>query len=308
MAGLVDSESVYSRSGPQPLTSCRASGLCPHLGAHDGDALRLMYAQTVLRAAVVGRAPRRAGRELPSIFVVMVVLSGSGSIRHVADTRPNRNSPRSWRPEVVSSFNASDLVPYSLLPRASTIAGQVEGDQPALRVPYVSADPTAGLPAEGATISDALPVLDEVVVNTKKIAALVRVGRESVMAGAPISTLFDSFTRTLTRSASTAFLSNAAVSGPSTDLLNLTGVVTATALPSTGNADPLVDAIATIQGNDGMPTTIISSPSAWAAVRKLKATTSATDRSSVTEVATGRPASGCSAARCGLQTRCPRTS
>ena len=95
------------------------------------------------------------------------------------------NSPNSSKAFAldVPGFPPTDIVPDALILGTSTKAGVVEGDQPAVRVPYVDLTDDAGFVAEGAVITEADPDKSEVVIQTGKGAVLVRVSREVMAQG-----------------------------------------------------------------------------------------------------------------------------
>jgi hypothetical protein len=86
----------------------------------------------------------------------------------------------SWSPDLISSFDADDLVPEALILRTGSLAGFVDGDAPSVRVPYVPTDAAASVTAEGATMTAVDPDLDEIVVQTDKVTQLVKVSREQI--------------------------------------------------------------------------------------------------------------------------------
>ena len=63
------------------------------------------------------------------------------------------STAKAWAPDIVT-FPAADVVPDLLLLQCSTVAGAIQGDEPALRVPYID-DDTATFVAEGAEIDRA---------------------------------------------------------------------------------------------------------------------------------------------------------
>ncbi|WP_127783256.1 phage major capsid protein [Rhodococcus sp. X156] len=186
-----------------------------------------------------------------------------------------RTSSPAWSMDV-RGFPAVDVVPDALILQASTVAGAVEGDDVAVRVPYAN-DATAQFVAEGADIAEADPELAEVVVMTGKVAQLVRVSREQ-LAQADASTLLTaSLSRAVTRAANAAFISQAAPTSPAVTppagLLNVAGITNGGAVAS--NLDTLVDAIAGIEADYGTATHIVCDPTAWASLSKLKSQTGA---------------------------------
>lgn len=180
-------------------------------------------------------------------------------------TQTTPTSPAAWRPDV-TEYLPGDVIPTALILTHATVAGSIEGDEPAVRVPFVADDGTAAIVAEGAEIADGNQDFDEAVVQTVKVAQLGKYSFETLQQPEAARLVEESLQRSVTRKANRAFLANA--SGPS-GLLNTAGIINAGAIE--GNLDALVDAFATIEGNDGTATNIIASPDAWASVSKLKA-------------------------------------
>ncbi|NNM45139.1 phage major capsid protein [Knoellia koreensis] len=174
----------------------------------------------------------------------------------------------------VKGFPAAEILPEALIITSSTKAGFVDGDEPAVRVPFVDFDDDAAFVPEGAAITEADPDMSEVVVNTGKVAVLARVSREQWETGDAADILSSSVQRALLRKANGAFLAQPAPVAPAVTppagLLNLA--------PTDGGAiaadlDELADAVATIEGANGAATNIIAAPDAWAALSKLKTQT-----------------------------------
>ena len=180
-------------------------------------------------------------------------------------TKTTPNSPAAWRPDV-TSYLPSDVVPDALIVQTATIVGRIEGDEPAVRIPYAADDGVAGFVAEGTEIPDAAQGFDEVVVTTNKVAALGKYSAETLAQPEAARLIVDSLSQLITSKANIAYLFNA--SAP-TGLLG-----SATAGGALGNnLDAVVDAIAAIEDDGGQATHVIASPSAWASVSKLKQAT-----------------------------------
>jgi len=179
-------------------------------------------------------------------------------------------SPHAWSPDV-TGFLPGDVVPDAIILAASTIAGTVEGDEPAVRIPFVADDGDAGFVAEGAEIPDTDPDLDETVVLTGKVAKLSRFSREQLEQPNAAKLIVDSMSRSVTRKGNRAFLANPAGGPGPVGLLNagITEIVT----PIEANLDLITEAIAMIETADGTATQIIASPAAWADLSRLKKST-----------------------------------
>ncbi|MEO4038411.1 phage major capsid protein [Micrococcaceae bacterium Sec6.3] len=165
------------------------------------------------------------------------------------------------------TFMAADVMPDALLFELTTVAGNVEGDAPAVRVPYVKADPTVGFVAEGALIPEADPTLDELVIRTDKIAVLTRTSNEATRNTPGSSSILS---RSLTRAVTVK--GNAALLGSVADPIGLANVTGATNGGELGtNLDALEDVIGQIEAAGGTPTHVVAHPLLWSKVRAMKA-------------------------------------
>lgn len=173
----------------------------------------------------------------------------------------------------VRGFSPADVLPEALIVTTSSLAATIEGDEPAVRVPFIDMDDDAAFVPEGEDIDEADPDHSEVVVHTGKVAVLAKISREQYFQGDAANLLSTSVRRAILRKANSAFLSQPAPSAPATTppagLLNQ-GVTDGGAISA--NLDALSDALMTIEEADGVSTNIISSPSAWASLSKLKTT------------------------------------
>lgn len=175
-----------------------------------------------------------------------------------------------WRPDI-NSFAPADVIPDALILETSLVVGSIEGDAPSVRVAYID-DAAATFVAEASPIPEAEPDLAECVVYTGKISQLIRVSREQYYQNGTADQLSMSVGRALVRKADEAFISQVAptppATGPAAGLLNISDIIEGDSVGD--DLDPLVDLIATLQGNDGMPSHIVVAPTTWAALRKLK--------------------------------------
>ncbi|MGP4054285.1 phage major capsid protein [Mycobacterium sp. 4D054] len=179
-------------------------------------------------------------------------------------------SPKAWAPDL-TAFVPADVVPDALILNTATVVGQIEGDEPAIRVPFVSDDGVVGFVAEGAEIPDANQEFDEVVVLTGKVAALGKYSYETLQQEQAARMVVDSLSRSVVTKANAAYLGNA-VDGPGpVGLLNAAGIVDGGAVA--GDLDAVVDAVAGIEADGGTATHIIAAPDAWASLSKLKRAT-----------------------------------
>lgn len=87
-------------------------------------------------------------------------------------------SAKAWSPDL-QYFAAEDAVPTAAILQATTIAGSIEGDEPAVRVPWID-DASAVVVPEGGDIPEADPRLAETTIYTSKTAQMVRLSREQL--------------------------------------------------------------------------------------------------------------------------------
>lgn len=174
------------------------------------------------------------------------------------------SGPRGLFPD--RTFVAREFLPEAVIFQVTSNAGAIEGDVPAVRVPYVATDAPAGFVAEGAPISATDPTLAEVVVNTGKIAVLTRISREAASYQEASALLTTSVQRAVITKANTALLTNA--SAP-TGLLNVAGIVDGGTLDS-DNLDAISDAITQVEVNGGQATHIVCDPSSFGVLRAMK--------------------------------------
>lgn len=164
------------------------------------------------------------------------------------------------------TFVARDVVPDALIYSLATVAGNVEGDEPALRVPYVTEDPDVGFVPEGAEIDVDNPELDEILIQTGKLAVITKMSNEAARYADAANIVADSLSRAVTVKANTALLGNTA--NP-TGLLNVAGIHDGGTLAG-GNLDALADALTAVEVAGGTATHITMDPASWGVLRTLK--------------------------------------
>jgi HK97 family phage major capsid protein len=178
-------------------------------------------------------------------------------------THTTSTAAGAWRPDVYT-FAPADVVPDALILQCSTVSGDVEGDEPVLRVAYVD-DDQAQFTAEGDPIPEGESVLAEVLVHTAKVTQLVWLSNEQYGQTNTAAQLSALVSRAVTRRANLAFVAEAAPVGPAVapvaGLVNVADVVEGDDV--SGSLDPLVDLIA-------VPSHIWVDPLGWAELRKLK--------------------------------------
>lgn len=181
-------------------------------------------------------------------------------------TTPTTTYP--WRPDS-TFFAANEVVPDALIMQTSTIAGSVDGDQPAVRVAYVDDAESADYFAENAEITEDDPTLNEVVVRTKKLARLVNLSSEQFRQDMTAQQVSESVARDLVRKADNSYIAD--VADPD-GLINVEGTVSADA-GVYGSLDNLVELIAQLEVNGATPSHIVLDPMGWASLRNLKVAT-----------------------------------
>lgn len=181
------------------------------------------------------------------------------------------NSPKAWAPDQ-TAFVPGDVVPDALILNTATVVGQIEGDEPAIRVPFVADDGVVGFVAEGAEIPDANQEFDEVVVLTGKVAALGKYSFETLAQPEAARMVVDSLSRSVVTKANAAYLGNIEAAPGPTGLLNSAGIIDVET-PIGDDLDQLVDAVSLIELDGGAATHIIANPTAWATLNKLKRAT-----------------------------------
>jgi HK97 family phage major capsid protein len=142
-----------------------------------------------------------------------------------------------------------------------------------LRIPRIASGVSAGFVAEGAQISDGDVSFDEVTLlpsTLKSLKVLVRfsneMARQSVVA--LDATLKSTLVTNVGQALDAALWDGAGTTNSIKGILRQTGIATG-ALDLT-DADSLIDAMATAQGNKVSPTHWVMTSSSFAALRKLK--------------------------------------
>jgi hypothetical protein len=130
-----------------------------------------------------------------------------------------------------------------------------------VHVGYVD-DATAVFKAEGDTLDEAQPGLNEVVCYTAKLTQLIRLSREQYMQVGTPDQLSLSVQRAIIRRADIAFLAEPAPTSPAVapmaGLLNPTGIVDGGTVAT--NLDKISDLIAVLEDNLSVPTAIVVDP------------------------------------------------
>lgn len=184
--------------------------------------------------------------------------------------RTTSTSAYAWRPDE-TFFAANEVVGDALILQTSTIAGSVDGDQPVVRVAYVT-DADADYVAEASPISESDPALSEVTISTRKASQLVKLSNEQYRQEQTATQVSQSVARALTKLADSDYVTS--VSNP-TGLVNIAGTVEAGSLGT--DLDKLIELVATLESNGAQPSHIIVDPLGWAALRKIRTFTGDSD-------------------------------
>lgn len=179
-------------------------------------------------------------------------------------TTTTTNTPEGWSPSVVSRYNPDDMLSDALIIRAATFAGAVDGDEPAVLVPYVATDPEAGFVAEGQPIDNSDTGSAQVVITTNKVAVVTRMSRELTNHPSAAERIAGSVRRSVIAKADAAFLGN---NEDPTGLFNIDGINTAGNLGT--DLFAAYDAVAAIEADGGQATHVLIHPTDWGALSKL---------------------------------------
>lgn len=170
-------------------------------------------------------------------------------------------------PDQVAQLVIQPLIAESVATLASTVIDQLG---PSLRIPVVTADPTAAWVAEGAEITVSDPTLTEVDITPHKLAGLVAVSSELIDDANPnaMAVVGDGLVRDLRRKLDSAYFGNTTTNGPAgLGSLTSTAVSAGTAWE---NLDPFAEAISNGEKNHTQVTTFACSPETALELAKLK--------------------------------------
>lgn len=175
-----------------------------------------------------------------------------------------------WRPDL-SIHDPGDVVKDALILSASNIAGQIEGDEPSIRVAVLD-DASAEFFAEAEEITESEPSLSETIVHCGKLAQMVRLSNQQMRQDQTPEQLARSVSRALVKKADEAFIAQVAPTPPAVSppagLLHIEGVVDGDELSD--NLDPLIDLVAQLESNGSEPSLIVLDPLGFAEIAKIK--------------------------------------
>lgn len=174
---------------------------------------------------------------------------------------------------ILTPEQVSELLigPVQHLSIAAQVARFIAISSHELRIPVVSADPTAQWVAEGAEIAPSDAALAEVTVIPSKVAGLSIITRELADDSTPeaAEVVGDGLARDIARRVDQAFFGNVAAPAPS-GLGALTGTTTVAAPVDWTNADPFAEAVYAAEAVNAALGAYVANPSDALALAQVK--------------------------------------
>jgi HK97 family phage major capsid protein len=179
------------------------------------------------------------------------------------------NTPDVWHPDA-NVFAPADAIADAAILQHSLVSAQILGDQPVMRVGYVS-DADAEYHSEGTPLAETDPDLNEIEVITQEIGYYTEMTRDQFRQRSTPEELAASVSRSIIKKADRSFLAETNPTAPAVrpigGLINYPGLTSQTGVSS---LDKLIDLEADVRAAGGDPTSWILAPTTWAALRKLK--------------------------------------
>lgn len=171
-------------------------------------------------------------------------------------------------PEQVHALVVQPLIDQSVAAQVSTVISTTSHD---LRVPVVTADPSAAWTAEGAEIGVSDPTLTEITVTPKKLAGLVVVSNELASDSSPaaLQVVGDGLVRDLRRKIDAAYFGTTVTNGPN-GLGSLAGVGIAGSGGAWDDLDAFEAAKAAAESAHTQVTAFVASPATALALSTVK--------------------------------------
>lgn len=168
-----------------------------------------------------------------------------------------------------TAFPSTTAIPDALVHSQSRVSAVIEGDSPALHVPYIATQSTAQIVKEGDAIPEGGAAASEMIVYTRKVASIETITNEAKSSEQMTQMLTASLNTAIMDKANAVFLQNSKPSGETspTGLFNLDNVNTGTL---SGSLDAIVEGIAAVSSKGGTPTSIIMNHGTWAKLLLLK--------------------------------------
>lgn len=160
----------------------------------------------------------------------------------------------------------------ALNPYCATPTVTINGDAPRVRIPYVETDPTAGVVAEGAEITQTSAALNEIEIATHKVALTIPITNEALTYTDATKLVSTSAANAVTNKVDAMFLSAAADSAAGTPagLAKLDGLTTET-VTDLKDLSPILTVLSKITDNGGEPSALVMRYSVWARLMALTA-------------------------------------
>lgn len=148
----------------------------------------------------------------------------------------------------------------------------IQGDAPRVRIPYVETDPTAGIVAEGAEITQTSAALNEIEIATHKVALTIPITNEALTYTDATKLVSTSAANAVTNKVDAMFLSAAADSAAGTPagLAQLDGLTTET-VTDLKDLSPILNVLSAITDHGGEPSALVMRYSVWARLMALTA-------------------------------------
>ena len=168
-----------------------------------------------------------------------------------------------------TAFPSTTAIPDALVHSQSRVSAVIEGDSPALHVPYIATQSTAQIVKEGDAIPEGGAAASEMIVYTRKVASIETITNEAKSSEQMTQMLTASLNTAIMDKANAVFLQNSKPSGETspTGLFNLDNVNAGTL---SGSLDAIVEGIAAVSSKGGTPTSIIMNHGTWAKLLLLK--------------------------------------
>lgn len=169
-----------------------------------------------------------------------------------------------------TAFPSTDAIPDALVHSQSRVSAVIEGDSPALHVPYIATQSTAQIVAEGDAIPEGGASASEMIVYTRKVASIETITNEAKSSEQMTQMLTASLNTAIMDKANAVFLQNPKPDGSETSPTGLFNLDNVNAGTLTGSLDAIVEGIAAISSKGGTPTSIIMNHGTWAKLLLLK--------------------------------------
>lgn len=171
-----------------------------------------------------------------------------------------------------TAFPSTDAIPDALVHSQSRVSAVIEGDSPALHVPYIATQSTAQIVKEGDAIPEGGAAASEMIVYTRKVASIETITNEAKSSEQMTQMLTASLNTAIMDKANAVFLQNPKPGGSETSPTGLFNLDDVNAGTLTGSLDAIVEGIAAISSKGGTPTSIIMNHGTWAKLLLLKYT------------------------------------